>query len=633
MKQISAVKSFFAWLAVVLALAAGIPTAARAQNHTCPTAAAGDSSNKCASTAFVQTAVGTSAITALTGDGTATGPGAVPFVLTTVNANVGSFGSATQCNTITVNAKGLITAASAVNCAPTLSQLPQGIANSIWINPTNSSAGMQNLAIPACANDGSHALVYVNGTGLQCASTLLISSRAAAAAQNLSALSVVQTLGYAAGGDGGGATFKNAGSAPFADSFVLTGTISGNGTSGCTNGSYLYVFPSGGTGKNLILNYTVSGNVVTAVAIAYTGGNGYSVGDVVSTTITGCSTTVTWTIATISTPLGSFTDSAGTHWQIVVDQGNMVNIRQFGAVQNWLGTDGSATNDFASIQAALNFAAALTSNGIDSGGSQGSTVFVPHGVSLLCGSSTPLMVPYEVKLKGQNHGSSTLKVCDSGWSSATNIINICDPTVQTSCFGSQISDLTIFENTTPASAANIAVIFSNNIQQSNVLQRVWIYAGNRSCINFQTGYGGAAMVYIDQVECTIGGTNPGINLNFGTTVVPITNSNVEAGGAGVTATGINIVGGIINIDGLHTEGISTGISVNITSLAGGGADIKHISGGVHCTNLVVLQNSNTSNNSTVAYAYPNGCTTTVLDGQTGGTSVTGVITQPKAFNP
>lgn len=109
------------------------------------------------------------AITALTGDGTAAGPGSVPLTLATVNSNVGTFGSTTQCNTITVNAKGLITAASAANCAPALSQLPQGIANSIWINPTGSTATMQNLAVPACANDGTHALVYVNSTGLQCA--------------------------------------------------------------------------------------------------------------------------------------------------------------------------------------------------------------------------------------------------------------------------------------------------------------------------------------------------------------------------------------------------------------------------------------------------------------------------------
>ncbi len=53
-----------------------------------------------------------SAITALTGDGTATGPGSVIFTLATVNSNVGSFGSSTTIPSFTVNAKGLITAAS-----------------------------------------------------------------------------------------------------------------------------------------------------------------------------------------------------------------------------------------------------------------------------------------------------------------------------------------------------------------------------------------------------------------------------------------------------------------------------------------------------------------------------------------
>lgn len=51
-------------------------------------------------------------ITALTGDGTASGPGSVVFTLATVNSNVGSFGSSTSIPSFTVNAKGLITAAS-----------------------------------------------------------------------------------------------------------------------------------------------------------------------------------------------------------------------------------------------------------------------------------------------------------------------------------------------------------------------------------------------------------------------------------------------------------------------------------------------------------------------------------------
>jgi hypothetical protein len=53
-----------------------------------------------------------SAITSLTGDVTATGPGASATTLATVNSNVGSFGSASSVSSVTVNGKGLVTAAS-----------------------------------------------------------------------------------------------------------------------------------------------------------------------------------------------------------------------------------------------------------------------------------------------------------------------------------------------------------------------------------------------------------------------------------------------------------------------------------------------------------------------------------------
>lgn len=51
-------------------------------------------------------------ITALTGDVTASGPGSVASTLSTVNSNVGSFGSSTAIPSFTVNGKGLVTAAS-----------------------------------------------------------------------------------------------------------------------------------------------------------------------------------------------------------------------------------------------------------------------------------------------------------------------------------------------------------------------------------------------------------------------------------------------------------------------------------------------------------------------------------------
>lgn len=63
-----------------------------------------------------------SGITALTGDVTATGPGSATATLATVNSNVGTFGDGTHVSQVTVNGKGLVTAASNVaitGAAPT----------------------------------------------------------------------------------------------------------------------------------------------------------------------------------------------------------------------------------------------------------------------------------------------------------------------------------------------------------------------------------------------------------------------------------------------------------------------------------------------------------------------------------
>src|SRR5690349_18080488 len=54
---------------------------------------------------------GASTIT-LTGDVTGTGSSTIATTLATVNANVGTFGSATASGVVTVNGKGLVTAAS-----------------------------------------------------------------------------------------------------------------------------------------------------------------------------------------------------------------------------------------------------------------------------------------------------------------------------------------------------------------------------------------------------------------------------------------------------------------------------------------------------------------------------------------
>ena len=87
-----------------------------------------------------------SAITALTGDGTATGPGSALFTLATVNSNVGSFGSQTQVASFTVNGKGLITAASNITIGNLTNSNLSGTAGITGGNIASSTVTNTNLA-------------------------------------------------------------------------------------------------------------------------------------------------------------------------------------------------------------------------------------------------------------------------------------------------------------------------------------------------------------------------------------------------------------------------------------------------------------------------------------------------------
>lgn len=87
------------------------------------------------------------AITSLTGDVTATGPGAAAATLATVNGNVGSFGTATQVGTFTVNGKGLITAATNTTMTPAIGSitgLGTGVGTALAIN-TGTTGGIVRL--------------------------------------------------------------------------------------------------------------------------------------------------------------------------------------------------------------------------------------------------------------------------------------------------------------------------------------------------------------------------------------------------------------------------------------------------------------------------------------------------------
>lgn len=148
---------------------------------------------------------------ALTGDVT-TSAGAVATTLATVNSNVGTFGSVTQASQVTVNAKGLITAAANVTITPavgSITGLGTGVATALGINVGSAGALVTNGGALGTPSSGT----LTNATGYP-ASALAGSTLAAGV--TASSLTSVGTLTGGATGAGFTLAFGSS---------TLTGTI------------------------------------------------------------------------------------------------------------------------------------------------------------------------------------------------------------------------------------------------------------------------------------------------------------------------------------------------------------------------------------------------------------------------
>lgn len=109
-------------------------------------------------------------ITALTGDATATGPGSVAITFATVNGNVGTFGSSTSIPTFTVNAKGLITAASGNAVVA-----PAGTLSGTTLNATVVSSSLTSVGtITSGTWNGTTIAIANGGTGQTTAANAFI---------------------------------------------------------------------------------------------------------------------------------------------------------------------------------------------------------------------------------------------------------------------------------------------------------------------------------------------------------------------------------------------------------------------------------------------------------------------------
>jgi hypothetical protein len=420
---------------------------------------------------------------------------------------------------------------------------------------------------PSCKTLSGAMTIDANGvTSLSSNAIPVFATRSAASALNLSSFSAIRTLGYATAGDGGGATFKKNGTSPFHDSYVTSLTIT-NAGSGCTNGTYLGVYYGAGTGEGLIGIMTVAGGVVTGATIT-TPGNRYTVGDTLNQNgFFTCSTTnPVITVATVSTPLGSFTDAAGNRWQIVPDGANTVSVTQFGAKCDWHHTagDAGATDDTTAIQAALNYAYGGAGKAVQgyvgAGGVAGMMVTLPTGYCM----TSSLTVPCYVMLIGPGPWSGGLKARDN-LDASVNYIDVGDRFTHQACFGAGIYEMNIFPGSGAANSGTY-MIYTNNVQQHTFLKRITVAGGNRGSIHAEDGWGGAAMLGMEEIETgTSQTTMPVMRLAYSTAIVTLTNVIVENGGTfchyPTACNGVVIINGYVRVAGFHSEGIAYPINI------------------------------------------------------------------------
>jgi len=568
--------------------------------------------------------------------GTSTSTGNLPYAGSVDNTSF-AYTTNTAFTNITVRSGGSGTPISSVQPTVTLNYVIKVLPDSN-LTPTfgvGSIGGMTGViacgsGVTCSGNTISFSFVGVNsvqgmtgnitcGTGLTCSAGSIsantttpqvLSSRTAAAALDLSAYSIIRTLSYSTVGDGGGATFKKVGSTAFTDTVLSSSSITGG--SGYTNGTYLGVPFTGGSCLNVEGVVVVSGGSVTGVNFSPSGkGTGCAAGNVITTANTnigGTGSGFSITISTINGPFASFTDAAGNHWQYANEPSSPPNVKQFGVKCDWTKAAGDAgsTNDTQNFQGALNYAAIITPPTVDGGGVAGQTMLLPNAMCL----TSAIEIPFGVHLKGQGRYSSGFKIADS-LSAASHFITLCDPTNHLACFGTRISDFQIYPGSGGGNS-NVSVIFSNNVQQMNAVERVFIFPGPRVCIYWDVGYGGAASVGVADTECNLNNasTNPGVIPNYGAAVQTFRDIIIES--SGYTGNGISLSnsGGVVSIRGYHSEGVTTPIFFNVVS----GAVQLHVEdavGGTGCTSFVVRQGGSFANVIKVGNLMRNGCTNSI----------------------
>jgi hypothetical protein len=223
-----------------------------------------------------QQACSLSAITSLTGDGTATGPGSAVLTLATVNSNVGTFGSGAVVPIITVNGKGLITSVTTSPVSVTIgsSAIVSGSNNGILYDSGGVFGNLSTLAnaVLVTSVGGVPSMATTLPSGLTIPSPTFTGTETFpdAATWTSAGISKVAALST------GSATIPAAGNINVSGQYQVSGSqIAASNLSNGTTGSGSVVLAASPT-----LSGTVAGSITLSGNNTYSGNSTFSAQDI-----------------------------------------------------------------------------------------------------------------------------------------------------------------------------------------------------------------------------------------------------------------------------------------------------------------------------------------------------------------
>ncbi len=268
-------------------------------------------------------------------------------------------------------------------------------------------------------------------------------------------------------------------------------------------------------------------------------------------------------------------------------------------VGDWNGSDAVATNNTNAIEDAIGNAQLNNTAGglVDNGGSIGDTLLLPKGSIMF---DDTLTLGDGVAFQGSGDFATNLRV-KGNFDPNKHRIRLGSPGDTTASFGGRLRNLVVSQPKTLESASNVALVYTNDVQDGTMLDHVLLRGFQSRCFVGEIGFGGATLIRMRQVGGNTqraAGPVPAFSFDYGEgTTIDVEGFEPSGGRLNPTdpnspsapySIGCLVRGGNGSFRFVHGELLETVMNINLKT-AKCFCEIDHLMGGPENKYEIVIQ--------------------------------------------